>query len=105
MSKIKISNVPYSVKCFFNEPGCEEGDIDGWTIVRGLAYFIIGLIVPNQYLAIITISIILEVVQPFIGNNPRYIINPLVSLTGYAFGSIIGTSTKSFKKKYDVLVD
>ncbi|XWV25250.1 hypothetical protein QJ856_gp0522 [Tupanvirus deep ocean] len=104
LKNIKIADVPHSVKCFFNEPGCEEGDIDGWAIVHGLMFFIIGLIVPNQYLAVIVISIIFEIVQPYLGNKARYILNPLINLTGYAIGSIL-SNAGSFEEKYKVLID
>jgi hypothetical protein len=103
LKNIKIADVPHSVKCFFNEPGCEEGDIDGWAIVHGLMYFIIGLLVPNQYFAIIVISIIFEIIQPYLGNKPRYIINPLINITTYAIGSILSNRMVSFEEKYRVL--
>ena len=100
-----IVDVPYSIKCFFNEPGCEEGNIDGWSIVHGLMFFIIGLIVPNQYLVILIISIILEFIQPYLGNNARYIINPLINLTGYTLGSIMNSNSRYFKEKYQIFVN
>ena len=104
LSNIKFADVPDSVKCFFNEPGCSKGNIDGWSLMHGLMFLIIGLIVPNQYFFVIIISIALEILQPFIGNNARYILNPLINLTGYAVGSVINRSTCSFKEKYQVLV-
>jgi hypothetical protein len=104
LGKMKIVDVPYSIKCFFNESGCEEGDIDGRAIVQGLIYFIVGIIVPNQYLAILVISIVFEIFRPYFGNKARYIINPLINLTGYAIGSIVNINTKNFKEKYQVLV-
>lgn len=100
----KLADVPNTLKCFFGEDRCEEGDIDGWTIVHGLMYFIIGLVIPNQYLAVIIISIIFELIQPYLGNGSRYIINPLVSITGYTIGSLISPK-QNFKEKYTVLVN
>ena len=44
LSNFKISDVPNSIKCFFGEDNCEEGDIDGWSIIHGLMYFIIGYV-------------------------------------------------------------
>ena len=105
LKNIKIADVPYSVKCAFNEPGCEEGNIDGWSLVHGLMYFIIGLIAPNQYLFIIAISIIFEIIQPYLGNKARYIINPLINITGYAIGSLLSNATRGYGEKYQVLVD
>jgi len=103
LGNMKIANVPYSVKCFFDEPGCDKGDIDGWAVVHGLMYFIIGLIVPNQYLLIFVISIVFEIIQPYLGNNARYILNPLINMTGYTIGSILSPSANVFKEKYKIL--
>src|SRR5438067_9768041 len=65
LEQTHIAEVPHSIKCFFNEQRCDEGDIDGWSVCYGLCYFIIGLIVPDQYFAIIVISILVEIVQPY----------------------------------------
>ena len=106
LKNIKIADVPYSIKCAFNEPGCEEGNIDGWSIVHGLMYFIIGLIVPNQYLFIIATSITFEIIQPCFGNKSRYIINPLINITSYTIGSLLSNAARGFDEKYQqVLVD
>ena len=106
LSRKKLAEVPYEVKCAFEEPGCEEGDIDGWTLLHGVIFFIIGLIIPNKFLAVLIISVIWELVQPLLGNQPRYIINPLTNITGYAIGSLVrDTVNKSkFREKYTVLV-
>jgi hypothetical protein len=101
LTNFKFFEVPDSIKCFFGEDKCDEGDIDGWTLCHGLMYFIIGLIVPSQYLLIILISIIFEMIQPYFGNSSRYIINPLVNLTGYAMGSIL-SPRHDYREKYKV---
>lgn len=102
LHQLKITTVHDSVKCFFGEDGCEEGDIDGWTLIHGLMYGLIGYYIPNHYLAIIIISIVFELVQPYLGNRARYIVNPLVNLTGYGIGSVL-SKKKSFKEKYQVI--
>jgi len=101
---IKIADVPDSVKCFFKEPQCEEGNIDGWSIVHALLYFGIGLVFPGHYITIIVISIIYEIIQPYLGNQPRYIINPLINLTGYSLGSVASKKFSNFREKYQVIV-
>lgn len=105
ISNVKISDVPYAIKCAFEEPGCEEGNIDGWTLVHGIMYFIIGLFVPNRFLVILVISIIWELLQPLMGNSARFIINPLVNLTGYAIGSLVrdNYSKSQLHEKYSIL--
>uniref|UniRef100_A0A6C0C9N0 Uncharacterized protein n=1 Tax=viral metagenome TaxID=1070528 RepID=A0A6C0C9N0_9ZZZZ len=89
LKRMKIMDVPYSVKCYFGEEGCEKGDIDGETICRGLFFFVIGLIIPDKYIyAIIFISLML-IIEPLLGYNPKFIINPLISITGYMLGSVL----------------
>ena len=100
---MKIADVPFDVKCFFNESGCEEGDIDGWSLVYALIYFIIGLIIPNQFLIVIIVSVVFEILQPYFGNNARYIINPLVNITGYGIGSLMSKYLNGYREKYQVL--
>ena len=107
ITNIKIAEVPRSIKCVIEQPGCEDGDIDGWSILHALMYFIVGIIIPDQYLVILIISVIYEFVQPYIGNHSaRYIINPLVNLTGYALGSIVNKSIikNQLQEKYSILV-
>jgi|SRR5579872_1979626 len=82
-------NVPVEVKCKFEEPDCMEGDIDGWSIAYGLAYFITGLLYPDRYLAIIIICVMTEILGPCLGFKSRYIINPLIAISTYGLGSII----------------
>jgi len=106
----KIMDVPDSIKCFFGEDRCDEGDIDYWTLLHGIVYFIIGILVPDQYLLIVLISIGFELFQPYLGNSSRYIINPLVNLTGYAIGSVLNGSVMSksnqlcYSDKYSIYV-
>jgi len=103
-------SVPPEIKCFFGEDKCEEGDIDYWTLLHGIVYLIIGILVPNQYLTVVIISIVFELFQPYLGNGSRYLINPLVNLTGYSIGSIINKSfqsnsqSKCYDAKYSIYV-
>jgi hypothetical protein len=47
-------------------------------------------------LAVIILSIIIVVIEPYFGYHPKYIIDPLVNLTAYSVGSLL-----SPKKVYD----
>lgn len=107
LSRVKLADVPYSVKCYFKEPGCEEGNIDGWSIVYLLFFFIVGLIMPNQYVLVLLVTIGIEIFKPCIGGHSKYIINPIIGLTGYAIGSLIRTKTihTDYHEKYQILVD
>ena len=103
-SDTKILDVPYSIKCFFNEPGCEEGNIDGWSVVHLLVCFIIGMFFPNRFLVIIIFSVAFEIIGSRLGKQPRYIINPLINITGYAIGSLMSFRNDNYKEKYQVLI-
>lgn len=92
--------IPKSIKCFFGEENCEEGNIDSWTLFLAFIYFVIGLIIPNQYLAIIIISIIFEFIEPVLGNRSKFIIGPLANLTGYTIGSLITPVNQKFNHKF-----
>jgi len=103
LSGVTVAEVPYNVKCFFHEPNCEKGDIDGETMFRGLLFLIIGYIMPNNFLLIFLIIGLLTIGEPMFGRDARYIINPLVSITGYAIGSVIGQSACDYTKKYQII--
>uniref|UniRef100_A0A6G6AB05 Uncharacterized protein n=1 Tax=Borely moumouvirus TaxID=2712067 RepID=A0A6G6AB05_9VIRU len=105
LDNIKIMQVPQPVKCFFGENTCEQGDINGWSMLQAFLYFIVGLIIPNRYLLIIIISIVIEVIKPLFGMTPRYIISPLLNLTGYILGSSLNPVTKNnnLSEKYNLL--
>lgn len=105
LSNIQIAEVPYDVKCFFGERGCDRGDIDAWTLIYGLLYFLIGLWVPRRYLLVTAIAVTYEVVKPILGNQPKYIINPLVAITAYTIGSLLGTRRNRYREKYRVFVN
>ena len=94
-----IIEIPYDIKCYFKEKKCEEGNIDILSIIYGLMFFFLGLILPGYYLTVIIAAIIIEVIQQLIGNGSRYIINPLIAITSYMIGSVLSPK-KNYKKKY-----
>lgn len=93
---------PHDIKCLFNQPNCSEADVDGWSLVQAFIYFVVGLIIPNKYLIIIIVSIILEILKPFIGYEPKYIIGPLLNTTGYIVGSMLSPCKNNYKEKYQI---
>jgi len=93
----KLIEVPYSVKCFFGEDKCEEGDINGWSLVNLILYFIIGVTLPGQYLLIIILAIVFEFLKQYVGYQSTYIIGPLIKITGYSLGSLLAPR-KKFKR-------
>jgi hypothetical protein len=105
VNQIKIVNLPYSVKCLFDEKNCEEADIDCVTLLHALVYMIIGVLMPDKYLLIIILIIILEFVEPMFGRDSNFVIHPLVNISGYAIGSLLSPSKrKNYKEKYQVLI-
>jgi hypothetical protein len=104
LKNIHVADVPYEVKCFFGEENCDEGDIDGWSLISLVVYFIIGYLVPNQYLFIIAISILFEISKPIFGSNAKIIVDPLINLTGYAIGSLLSGRKNTYQNKYELFV-
>lgn len=82
-----FADVPMNIKCAFKEDYCEQGNIDGWSIAYFIAYIIIGYLVPNQFLFVLFISILIEILAMWLGRPSRLILNPLISITGYGIGS------------------
>lgn len=103
----KIIEVPNSVKCLFKYPSCDEADIDGHTIVYGMIYMLIGVMVPNKHIWAILFAISIESIKPYFGITPKYIINPLIGVTGYSLGSyfnhLLPDKKYKLKKKYSLL--
>ncbi|ANB50500.1 hypothetical protein [Powai lake megavirus] len=105
LNNIKIMEVPHSVKCAFGEKTCEEGDINGWSMMQAFIYFIVGLIIPDRYFLIIIISVVIEIIKPFFGITPRYIIAPLLNITGYILGSSLKPKNNNYCEKYKLLTN
>lgn len=85
---INIINVPYSVKCFYGENDCYQGDINGSEIPYFILFFLLGRKWPNRALLAFLLSMIIEIAKHKMGLNHKYIINPLIALTGYMIGSV-----------------
>ena len=98
----KLICVPHSIKCFFGENLCERGDIDQWSLLSLAVYFIIGWFKPHYYGTIIIISIVLEFIQFYMNGQSKFIINPLIAITGYIIGSL-ASPKPDFREKYKVL--
>lgn len=106
----KIISIPLEIKCLFGEDYCEEGDIDYWVLLHGFIYTMIGILIPGQYLAVTIMSILFEFMQTYMGNGARFIVNPLVNLTGYGLGSLLnhhlkkGSRYEKYCNKYHIHV-
>lgn len=100
-----LIEIPYSVKCYFKEDGCESGNIDYMTIALAVIYFFIGAYIPDHYITVFIVTTLFEFVKPLMGYRSKFIIDPLASITGYALGSVLSCRDRNFKEKYAVLVN
>ena len=89
-----LIEMPYDMKCYIGEPRCETGDFTIFTIIHLISYTIIGYFVPGYYFLIFIISIICEVFELGIGFQSKFILDPIVNMTGYIIGSQINYATK-----------
>ena len=81
--------VPYGLKCLFGENGCERGNISFFSFFHFIGYFIIGILIPDYYWEIIILSYACEFVELGLGFTPKFIIDPLINIAGYAIGSAL----------------
>jgi len=85
--KIILAHVPYSIKCTVGDKNCEDGNIEIWGIFHFIIYILIGLFVPDCYIEIIIISILCEMIETSLNHTSKYIIDPLINISGYIIGS------------------
>ena len=99
---LKIIEIPNDIKCYFDEDRCDEGDIDTWSLLYFIISIVAGYILPRMHIQYIALSIIMEILMPYIGYSSRYIINPLVAITGYSIGNELNTYHLKYtlSKKY-----
>jgi hypothetical protein len=97
----KCYGLPISTNASLN---CLSGDIDGWSIVHLGLYFLIGQIVPNQYITILGASLMWELYEYYIGIRARWWQDPLINLVGYALGSSLSVSKKNVRAVKYIIV-
>lgn len=67
---------------------CMNTDIDGFSIAHIVIYYTIGMVVPDQYVLILVVSLITEVYEWWRGWRGRWWQDPAVNLLGYWLGSL-----------------
>jgi hypothetical protein len=82
-----IIPIPYGLKCYFGENGCEGGDFTIFSIIHIVSYIVVGYFVPGYYLEILTISIACELLEYGMGIQSKYLLDPAINLFGYFIGS------------------
>jgi hypothetical protein len=81
--------VPYGLKCLFGESGCERGNLSILSFFHFIGYFVIGVLIPDYYWEIIILSYACEFIELGLGFTPHFIVDPLISIAGYAVGSAL----------------
>lgn len=64
-------------------------NIDGWSISHVVFFFLLGLVVPSHYIAVLLLSIIFEYGEYLVAWRARWVLDPLVNLLGYFLGSLL----------------
>lgn len=101
----KILEVPYDIKCYFEEDRCDEGDIDMWAVLYFIVSIISGYLVPDNHIGYALLAVSFEIIMPYVGYSSRYIINPLVAITGYSIGHQLHKLYDKYelKEKYTIV--
>ena len=93
-TKSNFFEIPYGMKCYFGQAGCEHGDFNIFSIFHLVCYTVIGYIVPGYYLEILGISILCELLEYAMGFEAKYIMDPIVNEIGYFIGTQLSYSLK-----------
>jgi len=88
VNSIKV-DVPEKVKCPIRYFRCDEGVINLATLLHFIMYFIIGMVIPNRYGAILIVSIVFEIIELWVGFPCKIILDPIVNMLGYFLGSML----------------
>jgi len=92
-SESAIIKIPYGMKCYFGEQGCEGGDFTVFSVIHIVAYIIVGYLVPGYYLEILVVSILCEMLEYSMGITSKYLLDPAINMLGYFIGSQIKYAT------------
>lgn len=86
-SKSNFFEIPYGMKCYFGQNGCENGDFSIFSVFHLVGYIVIGYIVPGYYLEILGISVLCELLEYAMGFEAKYLMDPIVNEIGYFIGT------------------
>lgn len=82
-----IFEIPYGMKCYFGERGCEGGDFSVFSVIHIISYIIVGYLVPGYYLEIFIISIACELLEYSMDIQSKFLLDPFINLFGYFIGT------------------
>jgi len=88
-TKGTLIEIPYGLKCFFGQPGCENGDFEIFSVFHILGYFTIGLFIPDMYWVILILSVACEFLEMEMGYTSKFFLDPAINIASYAIGSAI----------------
>jgi len=75
---------------------CENVKLDMWSLGHLLIYFTLGLLVPDQWLAVFLISLGCEAFEYAVGWRARWLMDPLVNMAGYALGHLVHLDLRGY---------
>ena len=85
---IYLITVPYNVKCFFNEPLCEQGDLMWGDMFILVSFYLLGRIYPGYVKYVLILSVLYEIILVASDKSAKFIIGPLIAITGYLLGQL-----------------
>jgi hypothetical protein len=91
------------ITCSIEYDACGNDIIDGQCVLFGVISLIIGYHFPNRIILFLITILTAEFTKQLFEVEPRFIINPLVALTGYMIGSYLSAkNNNSYRiKKYE----
>ncbi len=88
-SKALHVELPYGLKCLFNDSDCKTADFALFSIFHILGYLIIGYYIPDQYVIIIAVSFLCEFLEYFMGFQAKFVLDPVINTLSYLVGSLL----------------
>lgn len=95
------------ITCMVEYDACGDDVIDGQCLMFATVSFVIGYYYPNKVLLFLITILTGEFAKQLLDVDPRFIINPLVALTGYMIGSWLSPKNTNLYKiqKYELEED
>lgn len=84
--KLPVLKLGTGFKCMLKHEKCEEGDMDGWSVMHIIVNFICGYWFPDEYAFIGILALATELFEARLGYRPRYILDPITNVSAYALG-------------------
>ena len=80
--------VPHNVKCLFNEPLCEQGNLAWGDLFILLSFYLLGKYYPGYIKYVVILSILYEIILIYFEKSAKLILGPMIAITGYLLGQL-----------------